>query len=142
MIIQQCEKCAIKGKKVYCNRCTLRADYFQIQSYGSSNMESKPFGNQLIIKAYTWNDVIEYIISRFFHNYSRTDLNINCEKDFAFVEEKPNVQGKTNDPINNILESIKMNQVGFKVYLIDRENANFNDRNLHDLTTSITQADT
>ncbi|HEY7111091.1 MAG TPA: hypothetical protein VH415_16815 [Nitrososphaeraceae archaeon] len=94
-------------------------------------MASKPYGNQLepIIKAYTWNDVIEYIISRFFNNYSRTELNINCEKDFAFVEEKPNVQGKTD-------------LMGFKVYLIDRDNRNLNDRNLHDLTSNITQAGT
>jgi hypothetical protein len=131
MIIQQCAECAMKGKKVYCKCCTLRADYFRIQGYGNSKMASKPYGNQLepIIKAYTWNDVIEYIISRFFNNYSRTELNINCEKDFAFVEEKPIVQGKTD-------------LMGFKVYLIDRDNRNLNDRNLHDLTSNITQAGT
>jgi hypothetical protein len=142
MIVQQCEECAKKSKKAYCNRCILRADYFHIQGYGSRHIEGKSNGNwlELITKAYTWNDVIEYIRNTFFGNCSRAELNINCEKDFAYIEENLDVQDKTDGPLNNILESRKMNLIGFKVYLIDRDNPVqsqvVNNQNLYDLTNT------
>jgi hypothetical protein len=142
MIVQQCEECAKKGKKVYCNCCTLRADYFHVHGYGSGNIDGLPSGKQieLIIKAYTWNDVIEYIKNIFFGNPSRTDLNINCEKDYAYIEEKRDVQGRPHGAINVVNQSGKKNLLGFKVYLIDRDNIlqsqTFKDRNVYDLTRS------
>jgi hypothetical protein len=148
MIVQQCEECAKKGKKVYCNRCTLRADYFHVHGYGSGNIDGLLNGNQseLIIKAYTWNDVIEYIKNIFFGNRFRTDLNINCEKDYAYIEEKPDVQVRPDGAINVVNQSGKKNQLGFKVYLIDRDNIlesqTFKDRNVYDLTSNNTRADT
>jgi hypothetical protein len=148
MIVQQCEECAKKGKKVYCNCCTLRADYFHVHGYGSGNIDGLPSGKQieLIIKAYTWNDVIEYIKNIFFGNPSRTDLNINCEKDYAYIEEKRDVQGRPHGAINVVNQSGKKNLLGFKVYLIDRDNIlqsqTFKDRKVYDLTSNNTRADT
>jgi hypothetical protein len=142
MIVQQCEECAKKGKKVYCNCCTLRADYFHVHGYGSGNIDGLRNGKQieLIIKAYTWNDVIEYIKNIFFGNPSGTDLNINCEKDYAYIEEKRDVQGRPHGAINVVNQSGKKNLLGFKVYLIDRDNIlqsqTFKDRNVYDLTRS------
>ena len=39
------------------------------------------------IKAYVWHDVIEYVKNNLLLNGS-TNLNINCEKDFAYIDEK------------------------------------------------------
>ena len=38
------------------------------------------------IKAYTWNDVLNFVKNKYFKENS--DLNINCEKDFAYIERK------------------------------------------------------
>jgi hypothetical protein len=38
------------------------------------------------IKAYTWHDAIEYVKYNYFEKKSKENLNINCEKDFAYLE--------------------------------------------------------
>ena len=48
------------------------------------------------IKAYTWHDVLEYIKDNFFDDRIRGNLNINCEKDFAYLEEIATEQNITN----------------------------------------------
>lgn len=146
MIVEQCEECAKKGKKIYCNYCTLHADFFHVYGYGSGNIDGLPNGNQieLIIKAYTWNDVIEYIKNVFFGNRSRSDLNINCEKDYAYIEEMPDVQIRPDAAINFVNQSGKKNLLGFKVYLIDRDSLlqpqTLKDRDVCDLTSNNTSA--
>jgi hypothetical protein len=145
MIVQQCEECAKKGKKAYCNCCTLRADYFHVHGYGSRSTDGLPNGSQieLIIKAYTWNDVIEYIKNTFFGTRSRTDLNINCEKDYAYIEE--NVQVRPDGAINYVRQSGKKNVFGFKIYLINSDDLlqsqTFKDLNVYDLTSNNTRDD-
>lgn len=147
MIVQQCEECAKKGKKVYCNCCTLHADFFHVHGYGSGNIDGLPNGNQieLMIKAYTWNDVIEYVKNNFFDNRPRSDLNINCEKDYAYIEEKPDVQVRPDGAINVVNQSGKKNLLGFKVYLIDRDSLSqsqtFKGQNVYDLTSNNARAD-
>jgi hypothetical protein len=98
-----------------------------------------------MIKAYTWNDVIEYIKNNFFGNRSRSDLNINCEKDYAYIEEKLDVQVRPDGAINVVNQSGKKNLLGFKVYLIDRDSLVqsqiFKDRNVYDLTSNNIRAD-
>ena len=145
MIVQQCEECAKKGKKAYCNCCTLRADYFHVLGYGSSNIDGLPNGTQieLMIKAYTWSDVIEYIKNTFFGTRSRTDLTINCEKDYAYIEEDMRV--RPDGAINYIRQSEKKNVFGFKMFLIDRDDQlqsnTFKDLNVYDLTRHNTRDD-
>jgi hypothetical protein len=142
MIVKQCEDCERKGKKVYCNRCTLRADYFDVSSYDRSNINDQTDRGQieLRIKAYTWNDVLEYIRNNFFDNRSKNDLNINCEKDYAYIEEKHAEQVKLDSSSNaGARELEKENLMGFKVYFIDRdkllESQTLKDRDVYDLTS-------
>ena len=141
MIVQQCEDCERKGKKVYCNSCTLRADYFDVYSYGRSNINDQSDRGQveLRIKAYTWNDVLEYLRNNFFDNRSKNDLNINCEKDYAYIEEKQAEQVKLDSSCNaGARELEKENLMGFKVYFIDRdkliESQTLKERDVYDLT--------
>ena len=62
-----------------------------------------------IIKAYSWHDAIEHIKDNFFHNRNE-NLNINCEKDFAYLEEKhESIIGDNRDKGENLF--------GFAIYL-------------------------
>lgn len=137
MIVQQCEGCMVKGKKAYCSNCNLKADYFEVYSY---NRISDRFGKgtlKLKIKAYTWNDVLDHIKSNFFNDTSEEGFNINCEKDFAYIEVNPS-QSQQVVGGGALKTSKKGNQFGFKVYLIDYdkliESPPVEDRNFFDLT--------
>jgi len=95
VIEQQCENCSKKGKNVYCNNCIKVAEYFEVFKYSIDNNNSNSrFGKSGKptdrIKAYTWHDAIEYIKCNYFEKKSRENLNINCEKDFAYLEETGN----------------------------------------------------
>jgi hypothetical protein len=85
MIEQQCDNRNNKGKNIYCNRCIKVADYFDVYKYQASRFDK----GRLIgrINAYVWHDVIEYVKNNLLLNGS-TNLNINCEKDFAYIDEK------------------------------------------------------
>jgi hypothetical protein len=88
MIIQQCCSCVEKGKNAYCNNCVKSGDYYDIYKYAEDSNNRFNKGEKIgIIKAYSWHDAIEHIKDSFFHNRNE-NLNINCEKDFAYLEEK------------------------------------------------------
>jgi len=64
-------------------------DYYDVYKYAEDKESHFRKGKMIgTIKAYTWHDAIEHIKDNFFHNCSE-NLNINCEKDFAYLEEKP-----------------------------------------------------
>jgi hypothetical protein len=95
VIEQQCGNCSKKGKNVYCNNCIKVAEYFEVFKYGiDKNNSNSRFGKGRQptdrIKAYTWHDAIEYVKCNYFEKKSRENLNINCEKDFAYLEEIDN----------------------------------------------------
>ena len=95
VIEQQCENCSKKGKNIYCNNCIKVAEYFEVFKYSIDNNNSNSrFGKSGQptdrIKAYTWHDAIEYIKCNYFEKKSKENLNINCEKDFAYLEEIDN----------------------------------------------------
>jgi len=85
-IILQCEKCRLISKKTYCEECKKSVDYFEVFEY--NNETSVPESGEPIerIKAYTWSDVLNFVKNKYF--LENSDLNINCEKDFAYIEEK------------------------------------------------------
>jgi hypothetical protein len=71
--------------------------------------------NSLIgrMKAYTWHDVLEYIKNNFFYDLSG-ELNIDCEKDFAYIEKKLSENVSSN--ISND-KSGSEHPVGYKIFL-------------------------
>jgi hypothetical protein len=94
VIEQQCENCSKNGKNVYCNNCIKVAEYFEVFKYRIDNNNNSRFGKggqpTDRIKAYTWHDAIEYVKCNYFEKKSKENLNINCEKDFAYLEEIDN----------------------------------------------------
>ena len=92
VIEQQCENCSKKGKNIYCNNCIKVAEYFEVFKYSIDNNNKRFDKGQPTdrIKAYTWHDAIEYIKCNYFEKKSKENLNINCEKDFAYLEEIDN----------------------------------------------------
>ena len=131
MINKQCDNCAKKGKNFYCNSCDITAEFFDIYSYYTNRSSD----NSLIgrIKAYTWHDVLEYIRNNFFYGLS-SGLNIDCEKDFAYIEKKISEQGTTNRRTD---KADNKDPIGYKIYL-NKDNKSIEDvpkvRNLWDLT--------
>jgi hypothetical protein len=92
VIEQQCENCNKKGKNVYCDNCIKVAEYFEVFKYSIDN--NNRFGK---------GDAIEYVKCNYFEKKSKENLNINCEKDFAYLEEIDN---------NN-----NENLLGYSIYL-------------------------
>ena len=86
VIISQCEKCSQISKKTYCGECKKSIDYFEVFEYKGET--TVPQSREPIerIMAYTWNDVLNFVKNKYFKENS--DLNINCEKDFAYIETK------------------------------------------------------
>jgi hypothetical protein len=110
MIIQQCASCLEKGKKYYCNNCLKSPDFFDIYQY--NNIKNRFDKGRLVgrIKAFTWHDATEHVKNRFFFDVSKQKLNINCEKDFAYVE-----WNSSEYPAGDIKER-QENFVGYKIY--------------------------
>jgi hypothetical protein len=65
------------------------------------------------MKAYTWHDVLDYIKSNFFYELSG-ELNIDCEKDFAYIEKKISENVSSNISNN---KSGSEHPVGYKIFL-------------------------
>lgn len=86
------------------------------------------------MKAYTWHDVLEYIKNNFFYDLSG-ELNIDCEKDFAYIEKKLSENVSSN--ISNEKSSSE-HPVGYKIFLNKDDTARFvpstNSGNFWDLT--------
>ena len=131
MINKQCDNCAKKGKNFYCNSCDITAEFFDIYSYYTNRTSD----NSLIgrVKAYTWHDVLEYTRNNFFYGLS-SGLNIDCEKDFAYIEKKLSEQDTTNRRTH---KADSEDPIGYKIYL-NKDNKSIEDvpkvRNLLDLT--------
>ena len=111
MINKQCDNCAKKGKNFYCNACDITSEYFDIYSYYPNKMSK----NFLIgrMKAYTWHDVLEYIKNHFFYDIS-VGLNIDCERDFAYIEKKLSDQVISNRRAD---KAHSKDPIGYKIYL-------------------------
>ncbi len=132
-IIQQCEACNKIGKNRYCNSCIKSIDYFDVIRYKNNNINNRFANGETLgkIKAYTWHDAIEFIKNNFYHD--QNNLNINCEKEFAYVEEKTNHIFTNND---NTKES---DFFSYKIYL-NKEAKNklnlppLNEKNIWDAT--------
>ena len=110
-IIRQCANCSKEGKNFYCSNCTKSADYFDVYKYEDNNnriSKGKVTGR---IKAYTWHDAIEYVKNSLFHDRTKK-FNIDCEKDFAYVEEE-NIDSTIIGDRNKEKETM----LGFKLYL-------------------------
>ena len=85
-IILQCEKCRQISKKTYCGECKKSIDYFEVFEYNDETIVTESREPIERIKAYTWNDVLNFVRNKYFEENS--ELNINCEKDFAYIEKK------------------------------------------------------
>jgi len=60
-------------------------------------------------KAYTWHDVLEFVRYNFFHHLSG-DLNVDCEKEFAYIERK--ISNQKTENYNKEIDPL-----GYKIYL-------------------------
>jgi hypothetical protein len=136
-ITRQCANCSKEGKNFYCNDCTKSADYFDVYKYEDNNNNRISKGKMIgRIKAYTWHDAIEYVKNSLFHDRTKK-FNIDCEKDFAYVEEED-----IDSTITGDRNKEKETMLGFKLYLNkeeDKSESSFKDENFWDLTiTTIT----
>ncbi|MGB8023418.1 MAG: hypothetical protein WCF06_03770 [Nitrososphaeraceae archaeon] len=133
VIEQQCENCSKKGKNVYCNDCIKIAEYFEVFKYNIDSNNNKRFGSKDgqptdRIKAYTWHDAIEYVKCKYFEKKSKEKLNINCEKDFAYLEE---------------IENNSENLLGYSIYLnkkVEVKSSLLRDEDFCDLTVDTTSS--
>src|SRR6478736_4039162 len=90
MINKQCHNCARQGKNFYCNACDKTPEFFDIYSY-YINRTSK----------------------NFFHDLTG-DLNVDCEKEFAYIERKLSNQSTGNHSIEKEYSEVP---IGYKIYL-------------------------
>ena len=131
MIIQQCCNCIEKGKNAYCNNCIKSGDNYDVYKYAEDKNNRFSKGKMIgRIKAYTWHDAIEHIKDNFFQDPNE-NLNINCEKDFAYLEEK-----SKSIVVDNDKKGIEEKVSGYKIYLNKEGNESgyFKDENFWDLT--------
>jgi hypothetical protein len=107
VIILQCEKCRQISKKNYCKECKKSIDYFEVFEYNNETTVPETKEPKERIKAYTWSDVLNFVKNKYFQENS--DLNINCEKDFAYIEKKAL---RDASDMNS-----KIDKVGYKIFL-------------------------
>lgn len=133
VIIKQCDNCIKKGKKVYCNHCIKSVNFFDVYKYNNSRFDN----GYLIakIKAYTWHDATEYIKHKYYSNSVNDNLIIDCEKDFAYLQEKN--RSKSFTIINNSVEK-KEDLLGYKIYLNNTESESSFFKNFKDQTIDLT----
>ena len=106
-IILQCEKCRQISKKTYCEECKKSIDYFEVFEYNDETIVTESREPIERIKAYTWNDVLNFVRNKYFEENS--ELNINCEKDFAYIEKKA-LQNTSN--MNSMID-----KSGYRIFL-------------------------
>lgn len=99
-IIEQCQECKAIDKKKYCGNCKKSIDYFEVFKYSIGNDNKVNMIPIHIVKAYTWNDVIKFVKDKHFSDDLKPD--INCEKDFTYIDGKMNSSDLTNHSIPNI----------------------------------------
>ena len=134
-IIKQCTECRVVGKKMYCENCEKTVEYFEVFENVVGNNQNNP-NNQnnkttLIhtIKAFTWNDAIQFIKAKYFKD--QNNLIIDCEKEFAYLER----QTGSNNQLSNSGEQL----TSYKIYLKNENELSFHKNsiasNMIDLTT-------
>ena len=99
--------------KFYCRNCLKSPEFFDVYQYKNNNKKNRSDQGHLVlrVKAYTWHDTTEYVKNRFFSDLSKENLNINCEKDFAYLE-------CNNSPYPSVdIKETQENFVGYKIYL-------------------------
>lgn len=106
-ILLQCEKCRQISKKTYCGECKKSIDYFEVFEYNDETIVTESREPIERIKAYTWNDVLNFVRNKYFEENS--ELNINCEKDFAYIEKKA-LQNTSN--MNSMID-----KSGYRIFL-------------------------
>jgi hypothetical protein len=106
-IILQCEKCRQISKKTYCRECKKSIDYFEVFKYSNETIVTDTNEPIERIMAYTWSDVLNFVKNKYFQENS--DLNINCEKDFAYIEKKA-LRDASN--MNSIIDKL-----GYRIFL-------------------------
>ena len=106
-IILQCEKCRQISKKTYCGECKKSIDYFEVFEYNNEITVRETRQPIERIKAYTWSDVLNFVKDKYFQENG--DLNINCEKDFAYIEKKT-LRDASN--MNSMIDKL-----GFRIFL-------------------------
>jgi len=106
-IILQCEKCRQISKKTYCGECKKSIDYFEVFEYNNEATDHETREPIERIKAYTWSDVLNFVKNKYFQ--ATSDLNINCEKDFAYIEKKT-LRDASN--MNSMID-----QLGYRIFL-------------------------
>ena len=84
VIVKQCVKCKEIGKKMYCNNCEKSIDYFEVFEDTIGDNHEKKSILVHTIKAFTWNDAIQFVKKEYFKD--QNDLVIDCEKEFAYLE--------------------------------------------------------
>ena len=107
-ILLQCEKCRQISKKTYCTECKKSIDYFEVFENTKEAAEHETREPVERIKAYTWSDVLNFVKNKYFQQDS--DLNINCEKDFAYIEKKT-----LQDPSSN--KNTIIDQLVYRIFL-------------------------
>ena len=112
-ITHQCEDCTEKGKNFYCNIFEKSIDYFEVYKYNNDEKNRYSDGEAIgIIKAFTWHDAIEFIKNNFYDN--KENLDINCEKEFAYIERKTDSY-----PVDNGNKNFE--KPSYKIYLNNGE---------------------
>lgn len=84
VIVKQCVKCKEISKKMYCNNCEKSIDYFEVFEDTIGDNHEKKSILVHTIKAFTWNDAIQFVKNEYFKD--QNDLVIDCEKEFAYLE--------------------------------------------------------
>ncbi len=117
-IIKQCEECNEIGKNAYCDNCIKFMDFFDVFRYKNNNnrfVDGESIGK---IKAYTWHDAIEFIKNNFYQDWQ--DLDINCEKEFAYIEEKTT----TSNFVSPESDHKNKDYSSYKIYLNKKNESN------------------
>ncbi|MDN5846070.1 MAG: hypothetical protein L0H53_07330, partial [Candidatus Nitrosocosmicus sp.] len=104
-----CEKCRQINKKTYCTECKKSIDYFEVFEYKDETTVTETREPIERIKAYTWSDALNFVKNKYFQE--NNNLNINCEKDFAYIEKKSlRDASNTNSNIDKVEYKIFLNK--------------------------------
>ena len=132
VIVKQCVKCKEIGKKMYCNNCEKSIDYFEVFEDTIGDNHEKKSILVHTIKAFTWNDAIQFVKNEYFKD--QNDLVIDCEKEFAYLERNTELD-------TYLANSVKQSR-SYKIFLKNEDEVDL-DKNASvsnmviDLTVSI-----
>lgn len=128
-MIKQCTECRVVGKKMYCENCEKTVDYFEVFENLVGNNQNNKTTLVHTIKAFTWNDAIQFIKAKYFKD--QNNLIIDCEKEFAYLERQTGSDNKLANSGDQL--------TSYKIYLKNENELsfykNFIAPNMIDLTT-------